>query len=98
LGRDGFKLWGSQGGEALVEIPIPERLAFAKTFPDGRIAPFIRVVDRWVEGIRQGTALTPSLKEGVYSQLLMDLTHESNETGTWIDVPNLDKFLGARSW
>ena len=94
----GFKLWGSQGGEALAEIPIPQRLAFPKTFPDGRIAPFIRVVDRWVEGIRQGTALVPSLKEGVYSQLLMDLTHESNETGTWVDVPNLDKFLAARSW
>ncbi len=94
----GFKIWGSQGGEPLTELPIPERLGFLKTFPDGRIAPFIRVVDRWIESIRQGQGLVPSLKEGVYSQLLMDLTHESNETGTWVDVPNLDKFLAARSW
>jgi predicted dehydrogenase len=94
----GFKLWGSQAGEALAEISIPDRLEFPQTFPDGRIAPFIRVVDRWVDSIRQETALVPSLKEGVYSQLLMDLTHESHETGTWVDVPDLDKFLGAMSW
>ena len=61
------------------------------------IAPFIRVVDRWVEAIDAGKSLIPSLKEGVYSQLLMDLTQESNATGTWVDVPNLDKFLGGRS-
>jgi len=35
-------------------------------------------------------ALTPSLREGVYSQLLMDLTHESDATGCWVDVPSLD--------
>ncbi|MGB3536038.1 MAG: Gfo/Idh/MocA family oxidoreductase [Microcoleaceae cyanobacterium] len=94
----GFKLWGSRGGEALREIPISERKAFPKTFSDGRIAPFIRVVDRWVEAIHQETALAPSIKEGVYSQLLMDLTHESDATGTWVDVPDFERFLEAQSW
>ncbi|MGB3512570.1 MAG: Gfo/Idh/MocA family oxidoreductase [Microcoleaceae cyanobacterium] len=93
----GFKVWGSQNGEALAEIKIPERLAFPQVYPDGRIAPFIRVVDNWVEGIEAGKSVIPSLKEGVYSQLLMDLTHESNLTGTWINVPDLDKFIEHRS-
>jgi predicted dehydrogenase len=83
----GFKLWGSQNGQPLAEIEIPEHLAFPKTYPDGRIAPFIRVVDRWVQGIDARQTLEPSLQEGVYSQLLMDLAHESHETGAWVNVP-----------
>jgi predicted dehydrogenase len=85
----GFKLWTAPAGEPLTEVSIPERLAFPKTYPDGRLAPFIRVVDCWVKGIEQKKSLTPSLREGAYSQLLMDLTHQSNETGTWINVPSL---------
>jgi predicted dehydrogenase len=92
----GFRLWGSQGGQPLVEIKIPQRLEFPQVYPDGRIAPFIRVVDKWVEAIDAGKSVTPSLREGVYSQLLMDLTRESNATGTWVNIPNLDKFLRDR--
>lgn len=91
----GFRLWGSQVGQPLTELDIPERLDFPKTYDDGRLAPFIRVVDRWVQSIDQGKPLVPSLREGVYSQLLMDLTHQSNETATWIDVPDLDAFLSS---
>lgn len=93
----GFRLWGSHSGQPLSELEIPDRLQCPKTYEDGRLAPFVRVVDRWVQGIEQGTSLTPSLREGVYSQLLMDLTHLSNETGTWVDVPDLDAFLGRGS-
>ena len=89
----GFRLWGSHAGEDLAEIPIPERLEFPRVYPDGRIAPFVRVVDHWVNCIEKGRTLAPTLREGVYSQLLMDLTHESNDTGTWVNVPNLDTFL-----
>jgi predicted dehydrogenase len=89
----GFKLWGSQKGEPLVELEIPERLAFPQTYPDGRLAPFVRVVDRWVQSIDQGEALAPSLKEGLYSQLLMDLTHQSAQARAWVEVPQLDQLL-----
>ncbi|MGL5082815.1 MAG: Gfo/Idh/MocA family protein [Microcoleaceae cyanobacterium] len=89
----GFKLWGSKHGDALVELAIPERLAFSQVYPDGRIAPFIRVIDQWVTGIQQGQSLVPSLWEGVYSQLLMDLTHESNATGTWVNVPSFPALI-----
>ncbi|MDY6803819.1 MAG: Gfo/Idh/MocA family oxidoreductase [Cyanobacteriota bacterium] len=89
----GFKILGSQNGEDLAEITIPQRLEFPRVYPDGRIAPFVRVVDKWVEAIDAGKSLIPSLREGVYSQLLMDLTHESNMTGSWVKVPDFDKFL-----
>lgn len=89
----GFHLWASHGGQTLTEIEIPKRLAFEQTYTDGRIAPFIRVVDNWLAGIDQGTALTPALKEGVYSQLLMDIAHQSHARRTWVDVPELENFL-----
>jgi len=91
----GFRLWASQAGQHLEPVEVPETLAFPKTFDDGRIAAFIRVVDRWVEAVQTGTPLVPSLKEGVYSQLLMDLAHESDATGTWVEIPNLDNFLAS---
>ena len=82
----GFKIWGSHPGEPLAELDIPARFAFAQTFADGRIAPFVRVVDRLIQSIDQHTTLAPSLQEGVYSQLLMDLAHESHRTGQWVKV------------
>lgn len=89
----GFHLWAASDGQTLAEIEIPKRLAFEQTYTDGRIAPFIRVVDNWIAGIDQGTALTPALKEGVYSQLLMDVAHQSHAGRTWVDVPELENFL-----
>jgi len=82
----GFKLWGSQLGEPLKELEIPKRLEFLETFQDGRIAPFVRIVDRWVQGIDAGRAIAPSLPEGLYAQRLMDLAHESSESGRWVTV------------
>ena len=83
----GFQLWGSQQGASLQELEIPDRLAFPQTYPDGRIAPFIRIIDRWVQGIDQNRAIAPSLAEGLYSQQLMDLAHQSNSSGNWVEVP-----------
>lgn len=89
----GFTIQGAPAGEPLSNIEIPDRLQFPQTYTDGRLAPFIRVVDNWVKGINEGRSVVPSLREGVYSQLLMDLSHESNATGTWVTVPDLDEFL-----
>jgi predicted dehydrogenase len=89
----GFHIMGSQNGQPLQELSIPERLAFPQTYGDGRLAPFVRVIDRWVEGIEMGRSLTPSLREGVYSQLLMDLTHQSHEANAWVEVPDLETVL-----
>ncbi len=91
----GFRLWAAPAAQPLREIEISKRLEFPQTYTDGRIAPFIRVVDQWVQGIERGEPLPPSLQEGVYSQLLMDLSHQSHTTGKWLDVPDLRTFLAA---
>lgn len=85
----GFHLYAAPAGQNLSEQEIPKRLAFPQVFTDGRLAPFIRVADHWVTCIESGQNSAPSLKEGVYSQLLMDLTHESHEKKCWVEVRNL---------
>ncbi|MDA0674291.1 MAG: Gfo/Idh/MocA family oxidoreductase, partial [Cyanobacteria bacterium] len=82
----GFELHGAPAGEALAPIPIPASLAFPKIYDDGRLAPFIRVVDHWVSCIDRGSATAPSIQEGVYSQLLMDLAHQSHQRQSWMNV------------
>jgi hypothetical protein len=98
----GFRVKGSRPGLPLTEIEIPNRLTFPKNYADGRISAFIRVIEQWVQGIDRGEAMSfdkplrvyaPSLREGVYSQLLMDLAHQSNTTKSWVDVPDLEAFL-----
>jgi predicted dehydrogenase len=92
----GFRLMAASAGKTLSEVEIPQRLAFPQVFTDGRLAPFIRVIDRFLESIDTGKSLVPSLREGVYSQLLMDLTHQSNEKSCWLKVPDVDAFLSAQ--
>ncbi len=82
----GFQLKGGLAGKSLSTMSIPKHLEFEHNYMDGRLAPFIRVVENWVTGIEQGRALSPSLLEGLASQRLMDLTHQSNETGRWVSL------------
>ncbi|MEL6469136.1 MAG: Gfo/Idh/MocA family oxidoreductase [Cyanobacteria bacterium J06623_4] len=84
---NGFKVFASKLGEDLTEIPTPEHLAFPKIYTDGRIAPFIRVVDHWVQCIDTGEASAPTMDEGIYSQQLMALTHRSHEENARLSVP-----------
>jgi predicted dehydrogenase len=89
----GFRVKGSKIGQPVAEIEIPQYLLFPKDYTDGRISAFLRVIDQWIQGIDQGEAVIPSLKEGVYSQLLMDLATESYRNSRWVDVPNLEDFI-----
>ncbi|NMF62201.1 Gfo/Idh/MocA family oxidoreductase [Brasilonema octagenarum] len=89
----GFRVLSSQPGKTLTEIEIPNRLLFPENHSDGRISAFMRVVDEWVQGIESKKQIVPSLREGIYSQLLMDLSHESNNSSSWVNVPSLEEFL-----
>ncbi|NJL01392.1 MAG: Gfo/Idh/MocA family oxidoreductase [Spirulinaceae cyanobacterium RM2_2_10] len=91
----GFQLWAAPVGEELAEVPLPERLQFPRQFDDGRLAPFIRVVNHWVQGITSGQTTAPTLREGVYSQLLMDLAQQASDRRVWLDVPDLDELLAT---
>jgi predicted dehydrogenase len=69
-------------------VPIPFEYDLPKTYADGRLAPVLAICDRWVQSIQTGQPMTPSLYEGAWSQLLMDLTQESHQQKKWIDVPS----------
>jgi predicted dehydrogenase len=86
---NGFKVYASEQGSELAEMPVPEQFNFAKVYDDGRIAPFVRVVDHWVSCIDAGKESAPGMREGIYSQLLMDLTHRSYQGKTQLAVPVL---------
>ncbi|NET09203.1 MAG: Gfo/Idh/MocA family oxidoreductase [Merismopedia sp. SIO2A8] len=85
---NGFRIWSSQTGGPLTEEEIPTRLQFEQDYPDGRISAFVRVIDHWLQDMNQGRSSAPSLTEGVYSQLLMDCTHQSSESAQWVVVPD----------
>jgi predicted dehydrogenase len=81
-------------------LPIPAEYELPKTFTDGRIAPVSAVFGAWLTEINKvhhpeelehnsPRAYMPSLKEGIYSQLLMDLTRESHDQRRWVDIPQL---------
>lgn len=89
----GFTLQGSSSNTPLTTLEPPQNLQFPQVYPDGRIAPFIRVVDNWIQGITTGQPVIPSLREGTYSQLLMDLVDQSHSSSNWVKVPRLDPFL-----
>ena len=89
----GFELFAAPAGKALKKVSVPKKYDFNRVFTDGRLAPFIRIVDRFVTAIDSGESLVPSLKEGVYSQLLMDLTHQSHQQKSWVNVPTLENFI-----
>lgn len=90
----GFRVWAAPTGEQLAEIEIPNRLLFQNNYSDGRMEAFLRVVDQWVKAMDTKELTAPSLKEGVYSQLLMDLSHESHAQSSWVNVLSLEEFLG----
>jgi predicted dehydrogenase len=89
----GFRVWHAPAGQDLREVAIAPELDFPKVYPDGRLAPVLRVVDHWVKCIKTRTVTAPSLREGVLSQLLMDLTHQAHEQQRQLAVPNYAEIL-----
>jgi predicted dehydrogenase len=85
----GFALYGAMAGEPLQQLEMPQRLAFPTEYADGRLAPFIRVVDHWVSCIDQERMRAPAIAEGIYAQLLMDLAHQSHQQRQWVAVPSV---------
>jgi predicted dehydrogenase len=89
----GFTLQAARPSQPLQILPTPSEWQFERTYPDGRQAPFMGIVDRWVRSICQGGVPQPSLLEGVYSQLLSDLAWQSHERGCWMEVPSVQTVI-----
>ncbi len=82
----GFKLWLAKPGEDLVEQTIPQQLQFTHAYPDGRIAPFIAMAEQFIHSLETGLPMTPSLREGLRSQILIDATHQAHQQKNWVSV------------
>ena len=84
----GFSLrQGKLDRQEMEVVPIPSEYDLPEVFTDGRLAPVLAICDRWVKAMKTGEPMTPSLHEGAWSQLLMDLTHASHQQRCWLDVP-----------
>jgi hypothetical protein len=68
-------------------MPIPTIYDLPQTYTDGRLAPVLAICDRWVSAIKSGQPMTPSLYEGAWSQMLMDLAQKSHDQKKWMNVP-----------
>jgi predicted dehydrogenase len=77
----GFQLWQSQAGAPLQEMAPDPQLAFAQTWPDGRLAPVRRLIQWWAEAAQAGRPMLPGLSEAVLSQRVCDLALQSADSG-----------------
>jgi len=77
----GFQLWQSRAGGALEELAPDPQLAFARTWPDGRLAPVRRITQWWAEAALEGRPMIPGLAEAVHSQAICDRALESADAG-----------------
>ena len=84
----GFRLWeGSPGSKDVREIPIPAEYQFGWEFADGRIAPFARLAQRFIDAVTEGEVdVRPSFEDGLRAQVLLDGAREAHRVGCWIKV------------
>lgn len=85
----GFRVWvGNHGAKRLRRLNLPGAIEFEMEFEDGRVAPFVRLAERFVDAI-QGNKLDvrPSFKDGFRAQVLLDLALQANRERCWVSVP-----------
>jgi predicted dehydrogenase len=83
----GFQVWyGSNTDAELTLLPTPATYDLPLVFPDGRIAPVCSIVNRLGASIRESQPMIPAIAEGIASQRLIDLAHQSHHSQTCLDV------------
>ncbi len=84
----GFAVWESGvDSTRLRKIPVLESEAESDT-QDGRVAPFSRLAERFVEAVRDTRYdVRPSFEDGVRVQVLLDVAQQAHEERRWIEVP-----------
>jgi predicted dehydrogenase len=95
----GFALWERRSGSPhLREIPVPPEWHFEREFSDGRIAPFVRLAQRFVDAVAgRNVEVRPSFQDGLRAQVLVDAAVESHATRRWMDVPLVQTEKGCQA-
>lgn len=79
----GFDLTYAKRPGAFERIAIDDPLD--AQYPDGRIAPVSRLVNKFIDAIETGKQTAPGFAEGYRVQRLIDAAQRSNLQGRWID-------------
>lgn len=77
----GFELWQAKPGGPLEPVDADPHLAFAQTWPDGRLAPVRRLIEWWAEAAHCGQPIIPGLSEAVHSQAICDAALRAADSG-----------------
>jgi predicted dehydrogenase len=84
------ELWGAQGSGDTQRIPIPERLTENFHLPESRRmareAIFANLTRLLAHGIRTGEQPTPSFRDGLEAQKVLDAVEKSAQAGSWMVV------------
>jgi predicted dehydrogenase len=84
------ELWGAQGDADTRFLPIPERLMErlipADQRPAAREAIFANLTRLLAHGIRTGEQPSPSFRDGLEAQKVLDAVEKSAQTGSWMAV------------
>jgi len=76
----------TDSNEALVEMPIPERLRLFVDDRDDRLAAFRVLTQRFVHGVEHGSSPAPNFDDGLACQRVMAAVQESSVSGKRVTV------------
>ena len=82
----GFTLQVARHGEPLEPRAEESAYGFARTWPDGRIAPVARLLDGWATAVREGRPMVPGLAEGLASQVVADAVQKASATAMAVEI------------
>ena len=85
------KIFGARfsDGAEVEELLIPDSFKPFNDVRDNRLLPFRLLARRFIQGIAEGTSLSPNFYDGLRCQQVLDAVRESSATGTRIQLPNL---------
>lgn len=85
----GFAVWeGKRGSARLRKRRLLKELQAEADSADGRIAPFVRLAQRFTDAVEQKKMdARPSFEDGLRTRMLMDWALQANQGRTWVNVP-----------
>jgi predicted dehydrogenase len=83
---DGIVLAGKRGDKQLRELPTPDRFRLLPDDRDARLSAFRILVQRFRQGISEGTSPEPNFYDGYRCQQIIDAVMESGQSGRWIEI------------
>ena len=82
----GFTLQVARHGGPLEPQEEESAYGFARTWPDGRIAPVARLLDWWAAAVQEGRPMIPGLAEGLASQMVADGAQKASATAMAVEI------------